>query len=79
MLARAQAKKDYELALKDIARMERQLELKARLLGQLEEREAVHASIQVVYMDRQLNVGAPIHASASLPALEANDRPGVAS
>jgi hypothetical protein len=50
--------------------MERQLELKARLLGRLEEREAVHASIQVVYVDRQLNVGASIHAPASLPALE---------
>src|ERR1017187_7370636 len=38
ILTRAMSEKNGDLALKAIARLERQLELKARLLGELEER-----------------------------------------
>jgi hypothetical protein len=69
VLTRALSKKHYdaEIALKAIARRERQLEFKARLLGQLEERSASPARIEVHYVDKQLIVagnGSP----AALPA-----------
>ena len=37
--------------LKAIARLERQLELVARLLGKLEERAGTQTTVQVVYID----------------------------
>jgi hypothetical protein len=57
ILTRALAQKDPEVALKAIARLERQLELKARLLGELEERGNVGPTQVIVqYVDRQLNI-----------------------
>jgi hypothetical protein len=75
ILSRAMRKKDSEVALKAIARLERQLELKARLLGELEERGGVGGTtIQVVYVDKQLNLGgrpaaqiAPVEVAGELP------------
>lgn len=52
VLARAMREKDGELALKAIARMERQLELKARLLGELEDRGTNLQRIEVVYVEK---------------------------
>jgi hypothetical protein len=54
ILSRAMSEKNGDLALKAIARLERQLELKARLLGELEERGASVQRIEVVYVDKQL-------------------------
>jgi hypothetical protein len=72
ILVRAMAPKTYdaEVALKAIARKERQLELKARLLGQLEERSnSGPQTISVVYVDKQLiTSGAPQMSNAALPA-----------
>jgi len=70
VLARAVREKNGDLALKAVARLERQLELKARLLGQLEERGASGpVTVQVVYVDKQVNVTAPV--SRTAPALPA--------
>lgn len=69
VLARAVREKDGELALKAIARLERQLELKGRLLGQLEKQPAGGpTTVHVVYVDKMLNVGAP---DPNIPALPA--------
>jgi hypothetical protein len=51
ILARAVREKHADIALKAIARLERQLELKGRLLGELEEREPKSTTINVVYVD----------------------------
>jgi hypothetical protein len=52
VLARAVHQKNGDLALKAIARLERQLELKGRLIGPLEERNNGGATVvQVVYVD----------------------------
>jgi len=68
VLARALREKDGDLALKAIARLERQLELKGRLLGQLEERGASQTTVQVIYIDKQVNVNAQRVAPPALPA-----------
>ena len=73
ILTRAMSEKNGDLALKAIARLERQLELKARLLGELEERGASVQRIEVVYVDKQLVLQAPgqlaaTPARAQLPA-----------
>ncbi len=53
VLARAVRQKNGDLALKALARLERQLELKGRLLGQLEERNNGGATVvHVVYVDK---------------------------
>ncbi len=53
VLTRAMRKKDGDLALKAIGRQEKQLELKGRILGQLEERGNGGATVvQVVYVDK---------------------------
>src|ERR1019366_2297639 len=53
VLSRAMSEKNGDLALKAIARLERQLELKARLLGELEERGSTTSQrIEVVYVDK---------------------------
>jgi hypothetical protein len=56
VLARALADKDGELALKAIARLEKQLELKGRLLGELEDRggRTGETHIVVTYVDKML-------------------------
>jgi hypothetical protein len=51
VLTRAVREKNGDLALKAIARLERQLELKARLLGKLEERADSQTTVQVIYVD----------------------------
>ena len=58
VLTRALSKNNYDgdLALRAIARRERQLELKARLLGTLEDRDRGPTTVKVVYVDKQLNV-----------------------
>lgn len=52
ILTRAMDEKNGDLALKAIARLERQLELKARLLGELEERGSSVRRIEVLYVDK---------------------------
>jgi hypothetical protein len=54
VLSRAMAKNDGELALKAIARLERQLELKARLLGELEDRGQTVQHVEVHYVDKAI-------------------------
>ena len=54
VLARAIEEKDGELALKAIARLERQLELKGRLLGELEDGRKGETHIVVSYVDKML-------------------------
>ncbi len=54
VLARALNEKNGDLALKAIGRLERQLELKGRLLGKLEERGGDVTHVQVTYVDRAL-------------------------
>ena len=56
VLARAMDKKDGDLALRALARRERQLELKARLLGQLEDRDRGPQKIEVQYVDKAVIV-----------------------
>lgn len=65
VLTRAQLQKNGDLALKAIARLERQLELEARLLGQLEENRGAGGSttVQVVYVDKQVNLATGTHNS----------------
>jgi hypothetical protein len=70
--ARALAPKTYSplVALKALSQRARQIELKARLLGQLEDRNPAPSQISVVYVDKQLNVAgnpAPMN-RAALPA-----------
>src|ERR1700683_4444298 len=58
ILTPAMRQKDGDLALKAVGRLERQLELKARLLGQLEERGSGGATVvQVVYVDAKMTAG----------------------
>jgi hypothetical protein len=73
VLTRALSKKHYdaEIALKAIARRERQLELKARLLGELEERNPNTQRIEVVYIDKMLVTGNS-SPRAALPAASIN-------
>jgi hypothetical protein len=52
ILTRAMREKNGDLALKAIARLERQLELKARLLDELEERAPGVQHIEVTYVDK---------------------------
>ena len=55
ILTRAMRQKDGDLALKAVGRLERQLELKARLLGQLEERgNRGETRVEVVYIDKAI-------------------------
>jgi hypothetical protein len=65
ILARAVRQKQSDIALKAIARLERQLELKGRLLGQLEERDGAGAGapvkVLVQYVDRQVNLASGTH------------------
>jgi hypothetical protein len=57
ILSRAMREKNGDLALKAIARLERQLELKARLLGELEERRGGGVQhIEVHYVDKAVIV-----------------------
>jgi hypothetical protein len=66
VLTRALRQKDGDLALKAIARLERQLELKARLLGELEEGSSTTIQhIEVHYVDKAVIVAAP---PVALPA-----------
>jgi hypothetical protein len=66
ILACAMREKDGDLALKAIARLERQLELKARLLGELEAGTPTTIQhIEVHYVDKAVIVAAP---PAALPA-----------
>jgi hypothetical protein len=68
VLSRAMRQKDGELALKAIARLERQLELKARLLGELEERGSTTQHITVTYVDKAVIVpAAPGQLAGPLP------------
>jgi hypothetical protein len=68
ILSRALAKKgEGELALKAIARRERQLELKARLLGMLEEKSPAGTRVEVVYIDKAV-IAAGAIPPAQLPA-----------
>lgn len=54
VLSRATAKKDGDLELKAIARMASLVELRARLLGQLEERAPSATRIEVHYVDKMV-------------------------
>jgi hypothetical protein len=55
VLAEARAAKDHELVLRCIARLEKQIELEARLLGELKEQvQSGPVSITVQYIDRAL-------------------------
>jgi hypothetical protein len=66
ILSGAMREKDGDLALKAIARLERQLELKARLLGELEQGSPTTIQhIEVHYVDKAVIVAAP---AAALPA-----------
>ena len=60
VLTRALRGKHYELALKALGRLEKQLELKGRLLGELEDRGGRGGQTQVIvtYVDKQMNVTA---------------------
>ncbi len=65
---------DGELALKAIARLERQLELKARLLGELEERGGSTVQhIEVHYVDKQVVM--PAGAGQKTRQIEAHTTP----
>lgn len=68
ILTRATREKNGELALKAIARLERQLELKARLLGELEERGATVQHIEVHYVDKAVILPAAPSQLAASPA-----------
>jgi len=60
ILARALRQKRTDVALKAIQRLEAQLQLKARLLGELEERGGSQTVVHVVYVDAkkpELNAG----------------------
>lgn len=54
ILTRALQARDPELALKSIQRLEKQLELRARLLGELEGDRGTQTTVSVVYVDRAL-------------------------
>jgi hypothetical protein len=69
ILTRAMSEKNGDLALKAIARLERQLELKARLLGELEERGTSVQHIEVHYVDKQLVLPAAPGRLAASPAV----------
>src|SRR5579863_8732850 len=73
VLTRAMAEKNGDLALKAIARLERQLELKGRLLGQLQERNPGAQRIEVVYIDKAVIVPGN-NAKTDSPATRAGDR-----
>jgi hypothetical protein len=66
ILTRAMAQKDGDLALNAIARLERQLELKARLLGELEDRGAAVQNVVVTYVDKAMILPAAV--PSPLPA-----------
>jgi len=71
VLTRALSKNNYDgdLALRAIARRERQLELKARLLGQLEDRDRGPQHIEVHYVDKAVIVaGRSVGSTPALPA-----------
>jgi len=71
VLTRALSKKNYDgdLALRAIARRERQLELKARLLGTLEDRDRGPQHIEVHYVDKAVIVaGRSVGSTPALPA-----------
>ena len=57
ILTRAVRQKQSDIALRAIARLEKQLELKARLLGELQERDPKSSTLTVVYVDRKSAVG----------------------
>jgi hypothetical protein len=68
ILTLAKKAKDWRLALQAITRLERQVELEAELLGQLERGgRAGETTVMVQYVDRQIMV-APGHDSVQLPA-----------
>lgn len=56
VLSRAMLEKDGELALKAIARLERQLELKGRILGEFEERIPTVQHVTVTYAEKAVFV-----------------------
>ena len=62
ILARALTKNDGDLALKAINRLEKQLELEGRLVGELEDRGAALQKIEVHYIDKMLSAspGSPL-------------------
>jgi hypothetical protein len=62
------SEKNGDLALKAIARLERQLELKARLLGELEERGTSVQHIEVHYVDKAVILSAAPRPLATSPA-----------
>ena len=68
VLTRAMSEKNGDLALKAIARLERQLELKARLLGELEERGTSVQHIEVHYVDKAVILSAAPRPLATSPA-----------
>jgi hypothetical protein len=68
ILTRAISEKNGDLALKAIARLERQLELKARLLGELEERGATAQRIEVHYIDKAVILPGASGQLAATPA-----------
>jgi hypothetical protein len=72
ILARAMREKDGELALKAIARLEKQLELKGRLLGELEDRGGGgEMHVTLTYVDKMLVTPGP-PASNAQRAIEAS-------
>jgi len=77
VLSRAVKEENGDLALKAIARLERQLELKGRLLGEIKEPGGTKNRIEVVYVDKALIVGPserallePKRASAEMKVIE---------
>jgi hypothetical protein len=79
VLTRALREKNGDLALKAISRLEKQLELKARLLGELEEKDSGRGPLTVVvqYVDRQLNVAPPVY-EKELVSVRGNGAPQLA-
>jgi transposase len=71
ILSRALAKNDGELALRAIARLEKQLELEGRLLGELEDRGTTVQRVEVVYIDK-----AVIASPAPVPNAQQAIEPG---
>lgn len=73
--SRAMAPKTYdgELALKALSQRARQIELKARLLGQLEERNPSPSRVEVVYIDKMLVAGNSLPSRPALPAASINN------
>lgn len=70
ILALAKRQKQFELALKAIARLERQIELEGRLIGEIKDKTPSVQNIRVVYVDKVVTNGPPLAGARSAPAID---------